>query len=82
MTDSGKLDRAYRTGLGLRDEVDLGETGYGRTDGWESIAHMQLIASIGTTSDIMMDTDDIVAMSSYRLSRRILRDNHGLDLDA
>jgi hypothetical protein len=29
-----------------------------------------------------MDTDDIVAMSSYRLSRRILRDNHGLDLDA
>jgi acyl carrier protein len=82
MTDSEKLDRAYRTSLGLGDQVDLSETGYGVTDGWDSIAHMQLVAAIEATFDIMMDTDDVVAMNSYRVAKRILRDNHGLDLDA
>jgi acyl carrier protein len=82
MTESEKLDRAFRTGLGLGDEFDLGDTAYGRTDAWDSIAHMQLVAAIETAFGIMMDTDDVVAMSSYRDARRILRDNHGLDLDA
>lgn len=82
MTDSEKLDRAFRTSFGLGDEVDLGETAYGRTDGWDSIAHMQLVAAIETAFGIMMDTEDVVAMNSYRVARRIIRDNHGLDLDA
>jgi acyl carrier protein len=82
MTDTEKLDQAYRSSLGLEDDVDLTETAYGKTEAWDSVAHMQLVAAIETTFGIMMDTDDVVAMSSYEVSKRILRDNHGLDFDA
>jgi acyl carrier protein len=82
MTDTEKLDHAYRSSLGLGDDADLTDMAYGKTEGWDSVAHMQLVAAIETTFEIMMDTDDVVAMSSYQVSKRILRDNHGLDLDA
>jgi len=82
MTDAEKLDLAFRTRLGLADDVDLNEAAYGTTDEWDSIAHMQLVAAIESTFGIMLDTEDVVAMSTYQVARRILRDNHGLDLDA
>ncbi len=77
-----KLSHAFRTGLRYGDGVDLTETAYGKTEAWDSVAHMQLVAAIETAFGIMIDTDDVIAMSDYPKSRTILRDNHGVDLDA
>jgi hypothetical protein len=82
MTDTEKLDDAFRVGLGLGDDVGLEELTYGHADGWDSIAHMQLVVAIERAFGIMLDTEDVVGMSSYRVARRILRDNHGIDVDA
>lgn len=39
---------------------------------WDSVAHMTLVAEIEDTYDIMLDTDDIVEMSSIGRIREIL----------
>lgn len=39
---------------------------------WDSVAHMALIAELEESYDIMLDTDDIVAMSSVGKIREIL----------
>lgn len=46
---------------------------------WDSLAHMALVAEIELQYGLMLDTDDIVAMSSTRKIREILSryDVHG-----
>jgi acyl carrier protein len=40
---------------------------------WDSVAHMALIAELEDAYDIMLDTDDIVEMSSVGKIREILK---------
>jgi acyl carrier protein len=40
---------------------------------WDSVAHMALIAELEEGYDIMLDTDDIVAMSSVSAIADILK---------
>jgi hypothetical protein len=82
MSDSQRLDAAIRRGLGLADDEDVTSLAYGRTESWDSVAHMQLVAAIENEFGIMMETDDVIAMSSYAAARQILNDNHGLALNA
>ncbi|CAG9295145.1 acyl carrier protein [Celerinatantimonas diazotrophica] len=44
---------------------------------WDSVAHMQLIAAIEDSYDVMLDTDDIIEMSSVAKAREILA-NYGV----
>jgi acyl carrier protein len=39
---------------------------------WDSIGHMSLIAALEDTFDIMMDTDDIIDLSSFEKGKEIL----------
>ncbi|MFM2477255.1 acyl carrier protein [Celerinatantimonas sp. MCCC 1A17872] len=39
---------------------------------WDSVAHMQLIAALEDSYDVMLDTDDIIDMSSVAKAREIL----------
>lgn len=45
---------------------------YDQTKGWDSIAHMSLIAALDTAFAIMLDTDDVIDMSSFGKARSIL----------
>jgi len=40
---------------------------------WDSVAHMALIAELEAAYDVMLDTDDIVAMSTVGAIREILK---------
>jgi acyl carrier protein len=67
-----KLRQAFAFGLHL-PEADINEDlQYATSQGWDSIAHMALIASLDSTFDIMIDTDDVIDLSSYRKAREIL----------
>lgn len=46
---------------------------YQSVDDWDSVGHMQLVASLEDSFDIMMDTDDIIDFSSYEKGKEILR---------
>jgi acyl carrier protein len=40
---------------------------------WDSVAHMQLIAVLEDSFDIMMEMDDIIEFSSYEKGKEILK---------
>lgn len=67
-----KLRQAFALGLNMA-EAEVNETlKYGNTRGWDSVAHMSLIASLDSTFDIMLDVDDVIDLSSYEKAREIL----------
>ena len=61
--------------LKINDDLEYGYVG------WDSIAHMALIAAIEESFDIMIDTDDVIDMSSFAKAKEIVK-KHGVDLDA
>lgn len=46
---------------------------------WDSVGHMGLIAAIEDTFGIMMDTDDIIDLSSYEKGKEILAQNYDIN---
>lgn len=76
-TDTERLDHAIRDGLGLRESTDIRSIAWGQTEEWDSVAHMQLVAALEAAFDIMIDTDDVIAMSDYAQIRRIVLSGNG-----
>lgn len=55
--------------LGLeRENVDWEELKYRSIPEWDSVGHMALVAEIEDHFDIMLDTDDVIGMSSFRIA--------------
>lgn len=46
---------------------------------WDSVGHMNLITVLEDTFDIMMDTDDIIDLSSFEKGKEILR-KYGVEI--
>lgn len=82
MDQSATLDAAFRSSVGLSDLIDLADVAYGKTEEWDSVAHMKMIAAVEDAFEIMIDTEDVIAMSDYPTVRRILRSNYDVALDA
>ncbi len=63
--------------------IDIGrvtdDLTYNSIPEWDSVAHMALIAELEGVYDIMLDTDDIIAMSTPAIARDILT-KHGVAL--
>jgi len=72
MSQTEKLQTAFSTAIGVSPDADFEALAYGKTEGWDSVAHMALIAEIESAFDIMMDTDDVIALSSFPEAKRIV----------
>ena len=70
-----KLKNAFGNVLGVRPDGDFESLAYGQTPGWDSVAHMALIAEIETVFDIMLATDDVIGMSSFTKAKEIVSRN-------
>ena len=70
--NESKLRQAFALGLNI-SEADVNESlQYASSTGWDSIAHMSLVAALDVAFDIMLDADDVIDMSSYKKTREIL----------
>lgn len=68
-----RLRAAFVEALGIdAASTDWDALNYRGIPEWDSVAHMQLVGEIEDTFDIMLDTDDVVGMSSYAVARDIL----------
>jgi acyl carrier protein len=67
-----KLRQAFSVGLNLPESEIDENFRYGSSAQWDSISHMALVAALDSTFDIMLDTDDLIDMSSYGRAREIL----------
>lgn len=79
MSNTQKLQACFRDVLGLAPDVDVTPLAYQQHPSWDSVAHMRLIAAIETAFDIMLETDQILDMSSYAKAVEIVT-THGIDL--
>ena len=74
-----KLQAAFREALDLGADVDVATLTYRGIAQWDSVAHMQLVSTIETAFDLMLDTDDVIGMSSFAAARAIV-EKHGVAL--
>lgn len=66
-----KYNTAFCETLQITEDQLSGLT-YQSVPAWDSVGHMTLIAALEDTFDIMMETDDIIDLSSYEKGMEIL----------
>ena len=70
--NSKKLTTAFATALNIEPEIVKDDLAYNTIPQWDSTAHMALIAELEDVFDIMLDTDDIIDMSSVAKAKEII----------
>lgn len=71
MTNQEKYNKVFMEALEV-DESQLMELEYQSVDAWDSVGHMNLIGELEDTFEIEMETDDVIAFSSYKKGIEIL----------
>ena len=74
---SDTLTSAFSNALELPADLDVRELVYGAHEHWDSVGHMALVAEIEDSYGVMLDTDDIIGLSSYGAAVEILA-RHGV----
>ena len=49
---------------------------------WDCVGHMGLVANIEEAFDIMMETEDIIDLSSFEKGKEILAEKYDVDFSA
>lgn len=72
MSNRRILEDAFRAQLQLPAEASVEELVYNESKGWDSLTHLNIVAAIEESFDIMLETDDVLDMSSYSKATEIL----------
>lgn len=70
--NTAKLTAAFVEALQIQPETVTDSLEYNTIKEWDSVAHMTLVAALEEAFDIMLDTDDIIDMSSVAKAKEIL----------
>jgi acyl carrier protein len=76
-----KLRDCFSRSLGIPPERVTDDLAYNTITEWDSVGHMALVAELEGEFDIMLDTDDILGMSTVAKAREILA-RYGVSFDA
>ncbi len=68
-----KIFNVFKEILNLPDTVDRASLKYNDTEGWDSLAHMKIIAGLEEAFDCMLETNDILDMSSFEVAITIMK---------
>ena len=79
MTELQRLRDAFRSALDLPADATVDDLRYQDNEKWDSLAHMSLVATIEDEFSVMIDTDDVIGMSSFDEAVRILG-KYGVDV--
>lgn len=60
------------------EDSQLPELQFKKSEYWDSIGHMTLIAALEETFDIMLETEDMMSINSYPVGIDILSKNYGI----
>ena len=78
MTNKEKYTNAFVETFEITAEQCVGLQ-YTGISAWDSVGHMELVAVIEDAFDIMMDTDDIIDLSSYEKGMEILSEKYNVE---
>jgi len=79
MNNLQQLKKIFAEGLGINEDAVTDDLTYQSVKQWDSVGHMALIVAIESAFDIMMDTDDIIDMSSFAKAKEIIQ-KYGIDI--
>ncbi len=71
-TNTAKLTTAFANALVVAESQINDDLAYNSIKEWDSTAHMLLIAELENVFNLMLDTDDIIDMSSVAKAKTIL----------
>ena len=71
MTNVEKYNNVFMENLQIAEDKLTGLQ-YQGVELWDSVGHMSLVAALEDEFDIMIDTDDIIDLSSYEKGKEIL----------
>lgn len=72
MSNLEKYNKAFTDSLEITVDKLQGLK-YQDIPSWDSVGHMSLVAALEEAFDIMMETDDIIDLSSYEKGKEILK---------
>ncbi len=72
MTNLEIYNKKFMETFGVTED-ELSTLKYQSVKSWDSVGHMQLIAELEDSFDIMFDTDDIIDFSSYEKGKELLK---------
>jgi acyl carrier protein len=78
MTNEEKYLNAFTETFGI-DANTVNGLKYQDIPAWDSVGHMSLIAVLEDSFDIMMETEDIIDLSSYEKGKEILTKKYGIE---
>jgi acyl carrier protein len=73
MDNTEKLRQIFSEALGIDKETVIDSLEYNSIPEWDSIGHMSLVAAIDGAFDTMLETDDVIDMSSFGKAKEILK---------
>jgi acyl carrier protein len=74
-----KLRSVFAESLGVSQEAIVDDLQYNGIPEWDSVAHMALVAALEDAFGILIETDDVIDMSSVGKAREILS-KYGVEL--
>ena len=77
MDNLARLRDAFVEGLSIPGDSDFESLEYRGIPEWDSVAHMLLVGEIEAVFDVMLETQDVLDMSSFPKAREILT-RHGV----
>lgn len=67
------LKEVFKEALELDETINIEALVYNTIEEWDSIGHMTLVAEIEDEYDIMLETDDVLDLSSFEKAIEILK---------
>ena len=67
-----KTMEVFRSVLSLPDGMSKEELVYNKYPGWDSVAHMTIVAKLEESFDCMLDMQDILDMNSFQKAVSIM----------
>lgn len=67
-----KYDEIFMELFGVNESQLDDNFNFGKAPGWDSFAHMELIAQLEDTFEIMLETEDITHFGGYENGKKIL----------
>lgn len=74
-----RLRNVFRNSLEIPNELSVDDLEYRGSAQWDSLAHMSLVAAIEDEFGVMLDTDEVIDLSSFNRAQQIL-EKHGVVL--
>lgn len=79
MSNKEKYDKVFVDSFSVAPEVLNEAFVYQCIPAWDSVGHMALIAALEEAFEIMMDTEDIIELSSYTVGMQKLK-KYGVEI--